>query len=49
MVRLDNAKLKVDGLWGPKTTEAVNKFRKQQEYKLINGQLGPIALKALLI
>lgn len=42
-------KLKVDGLWGPKTTEAVNKFRKQQGYKLINGQLGAIALKALLV
>ncbi len=42
-------KLKVDGFWGSKTTEAVNKFRKQQGYKLINGQLGAIALKALLV
>lgn len=41
------AKLKIDGLWGPKTTNAVNKFRKQQGYKLLNGQLGPTALKAL--
>jgi peptidoglycan L-alanyl-D-glutamate endopeptidase CwlK len=38
----------VDGKWGSLTTAAVNDFRKKMKYKIINGQLGSEALKALL-
>lgn len=42
-------KLKEDGGWGDKTTEAVNKFRKFKKYSnTTNGQLGTKALKALI-
>lgn len=41
--------IKSDKLWGPKTIEAVNKFRKSMGYKTALGQLGKDALKALLI
>lgn len=48
-----NKKLKIDlttdGIWGTKTTEAVNAFRASQNYKnTTSGQLGATALKALL-
>ncbi len=39
--------LKVDGQWGPKTTEAVNRFRKCMGYKTQLGQIGAEAFKAL--
>ena len=42
------SKLKVDGAWGTKTTEAVNNFRKMQGYKTAKGQIGVDAFKALL-
>lgn len=41
------AKLIVDGIWGEKTTKAVNSFRKQQGYKTAFGQIGAVALKTL--
>lgn len=45
-----NAGLKVDGLWGTKTTEAVNKFRAKQKYPYPdNGKLAVTALKELLV
>jgi len=37
------------GKWDAKTTEAVNNFRKAQEYKTAVGQLGAVALKTLLV
>jgi peptidoglycan L-alanyl-D-glutamate endopeptidase CwlK len=38
-----------DGIWGSKTTEAVNKFRKAMGYKnTTNGQLGVIAFTDLM-
>ena len=42
-----NIHLVVDGDWGELTTAAVNKFRKKQGYKVMNGKLGAAALKAL--
>lgn len=42
------AGLVVDGIWGKKTTEAVNKFRKSQKYKTAFGYIGPVAFKALM-
>ena len=42
-----DADLKVDGIWGAKTTEAVNKFRKLHGWSQ-NGMLGTKALKTLL-
>ncbi|HWT75839.1 MAG TPA: M15 family metallopeptidase [Mobilitalea sp.] len=43
-----NAGLVVDGIWGKKTTAAVNKFRKSQGYKTAFGQIGVIAFEALM-
>jgi peptidoglycan L-alanyl-D-glutamate endopeptidase CwlK len=42
-------KIDADGYWGPKTTAAVNSFRKSMGYKTAMGQIGPDALKALLL
>lgn len=42
-----NAGLIVDGIWGKKTTDAVNAFRKSKKYSKINGKLGTTALRAL--
>lgn len=42
-----DAGLVVDGIWGAKTTEAVNKFRKLNGWSQ-NGKLGTKALKTLL-
>lgn len=42
-----NAELTEDGLWGSKTTAAVNTFRKKNLW-IINGKLGAVALKKLL-
>ncbi len=42
------AGLKVDGVWGKQTTDAVNKFRKSMKYKTALGQLGAVGLEALL-
>jgi hypothetical protein len=41
--------IKVDKSWGPKTTDAVNKFRKAMGYKFNHGQLGATAFKALML
>lgn len=41
------AGLKLDGDWGKKTTDAVNKWRKSKKW-IQNGKLGEAALKALL-
>lgn len=38
---------KVDGVWGDKTTAAVNKFRKAQGWEQ-NGKLGKVGLRKLL-
>lgn len=43
-----NAGLVVDGIWGKKTTEAVNKFRKSQKYLTAFGQIGAIAFTNLM-
>lgn len=44
-----STKLTVDGDWGNKTTDAVNKFRKMMNYSnTTNGSLGSTALKALI-
>lgn len=40
--------IKVDKLWGQKTTDAINDFRRSQGYKTALGQLGPDAFKTLL-
>lgn len=40
-------KMIVDGLWGAKTTDAINKFRTMNKWQP-NGKLGAIALKELL-
>lgn len=42
------AALTVDGKWGQKTSDAVNKFRKAMCYKTAKGQMGAAALKELL-
>lgn len=42
------AGLVVDGVWGNKTTAAVNKFRKSQGYKTALGQIGAEAFEALV-
>jgi peptidoglycan hydrolase-like protein with peptidoglycan-binding domain len=42
-------KIEVDGSWGPKTTAAVNAFRKSMGYKTALGQLGADALTALFL
>lgn len=44
-----NAGLVVDGKWGAKTTEAVNKFRKSMGYKTANGQIGKDAFRDLVL
>jgi peptidoglycan L-alanyl-D-glutamate endopeptidase CwlK len=41
--------INVDKSWGPKTTDAVNKFRKAMGYKFNHGQLGATAFKALML
>lgn len=41
------AGLTIDGYWGEKTTQGVNKFRKKH-WKLVNGKLGETALKELM-
>lgn len=43
-----NAGLTVDGIWGKKTTQAVNKFRKSQRYLTAFGQIGAVAFTALM-
>lgn len=42
-----NAGLTEDGLWGAKTTAAINAFRKKNLW-IVNGKLGAVALKKLL-
>ena len=42
-----DAKLVVDGIWGPKTTKAVNDFRVKMKYSKITGGLYCEALAAL--
>lgn len=45
-----NIKLNVDGIWGIKTREAVNKFRAKQDYPFQNnGKLAKKALKDLFV
>jgi len=43
-----NTNLIVDGIWGNKTTIAVDKFCKSKGYKTAQGQLNAVALEALL-